>query len=252
MAKKTLLDIVQEILADSDGDNVNSIADTVESDQCARLVRSTFDDIVVNNADLLSWSGISKMDATGASTPTTLTRPEGLVEIEWIRYDKRLTAGADPDFQPIRYLAPDDFMDVSDSLNASDTNVSTFTTASGVVVNIRNDVAPNYWTILEGYDSIVFDSYDSALETNLQQSKNVVYGRSLPTLSLTDAAVPDLPENLARLLVNSSKTYFFDLYKGGAPAGVSKRSRNSEVRAQRLRFIATNRDTRTGPYYGRK
>ena len=40
MAKPTLLDLVQDILADADGDEVNNISDTIESD--GNLVRCCY------------------------------------------------------------------------------------------------------------------------------------------------------------------------------------------------------------------
>jgi len=40
--KMTLLEMVQEVLYSIGSDEVNSIADTVESEDVARLIRSTF------------------------------------------------------------------------------------------------------------------------------------------------------------------------------------------------------------------
>jgi len=46
MAKMTVLEIVQDILNDIDGDEVNSIDDTLESEQVAQIVKSTYDAII--------------------------------------------------------------------------------------------------------------------------------------------------------------------------------------------------------------
>jgi hypothetical protein len=43
MAKKTLLELVQDILSDMDGDEVNSIDDTIESAQVAQIIRATYE-----------------------------------------------------------------------------------------------------------------------------------------------------------------------------------------------------------------
>ena len=40
--KFTLLEMVQEILSDMDSDEVDSIEDTVEAEQVATIVRSTY------------------------------------------------------------------------------------------------------------------------------------------------------------------------------------------------------------------
>jgi len=46
MAKMTVLEIVQDILNDLDGDAVNSINDTVEALQIAQIVKTTFNNIL--------------------------------------------------------------------------------------------------------------------------------------------------------------------------------------------------------------
>lgn len=252
MAKDTLLDIVQDILSDSDGDEVNSISDTVESDQCARVVRNEFRDIV-DNYDLDTVKTLTKLTATSSGTPCLMIRPEGFHTIRWIKYDKRTTAGGDPDYQVVTYMEPVDFLRISDRRNVSDSDVTAMIlTNSTHVINVKNDIAPTHWTILEGYDDIVFDSYNVALDTNLQNSKSLAYGSQRPVLALTDAAIPDLPQNLMQLLKNRARAFYFDVYKGGTTKEVDKRQRNSEVRAQRLRHITTQSEKPTGPNYGRK
>ncbi len=249
----TLLDIVQDILSDGDGDEVNSISDTVESDQTARVVRNEFRSIV-DEFDIKMHESLIKLDATSGSTPAAMTRPEGFHSIEWIKYDKRLTAGGDPRFEMVRFRTPTDFLNLTDRRTASDSEVETMALgASGHNVLIRNDQAPQWWTILEGYDDIIFDSYDSNLETNLQNSKSLMKGVNRPTLALTDGAVPDLPENLMMLLRNRARAFYFDVYKDGTTKEVDKRQRNSEVRSQRKKYITSRlQQRRTGENYGRR
>ena len=45
---KTLLDITQEILSEMDSDDVNSISDTVESEQVANIVITVYRDMMSN------------------------------------------------------------------------------------------------------------------------------------------------------------------------------------------------------------
>ena len=252
MAKDTLLEIVQDILSDADGDEVNSISDTIESMQCARIVRNEFKDIA-DNFDLRHYETLTKLTASGSSTPCLMTRPEGFHDIKWIKYDKRLTAGGDPDFQVVSYMEPTSFIDMCHARTSSDSDVETMTlSSSGHSLLIKNDKAPTYWTLLEGYDDIIFDSYDSSLETNLQESKSLAYGTQRPTLTLADSSVADLPLNLMQLLKNRSRAFFFDVFKDGTTREVDKRQRNSEVRAQRYRHIKNKGIDRTGPNYGRK
>lgn len=253
MAKDTLLEIVQDILSDGDGDEINSIGDTVESEQVATIIKQEFL-MIADQMDLEHHKQVSQLTATSSSTPSTMTRPEGFYDIAWIQYDKRVAATDDPDFQEVLYMPTVEFVRLTMGLNASDSNVGQYTVNS-TSFNCYNDRAPTYYTFLDGYDSIVFDAYDSDLETNLQASKSLAYGVQRPTLTIADATVPDLPQNLMSLLRNRSRAMFFDLYKDGTTKEIDKRQRNSEVRAQRQRHIAAqNRRKlqRRTPNYGRK
>jgi len=157
MSKDTLLDMTQSILSEADGDEVNSISDTVESDQCARILVSEFK-LIVDEFDIKMHETQTKLTATGASTPTQMIRPEGFHSIETVWYDKRATGGGDPDFQEVHFKDPAVFLETSFSLNASDSDVETMAlSGSGHTLNIKNDEQPMYWTILEGYDNIIFD-----------------------------------------------------------------------------------------------
>ena len=46
MAKLTVLEIVQNILSDLNSEEVNSISDTIEADQVAEIVKTTYLDLV--------------------------------------------------------------------------------------------------------------------------------------------------------------------------------------------------------------
>ncbi len=252
MAVQTLIDLVQDILADADGDNVNSISDTIESDQCARVIRDTYRHIV-DTYDLDYVEKLVKLDATTTSTPTVMTRPAEVHSVEWVKYDTRTTAGGDPAFEDIPYEDPKSFMDRQSQLNASASNVETQTLSdSGHVLPIYNDRAPSCFTFLEGYNSFVFDAYDSNLETNLQQSKSLAFVSEKPLLALADATEIDLPEHLVSLLRNEARAFYFDIYKDGATAMIDRRRRESNVRAQRLAHLTENTHNNTGPNYGRK
>lgn len=248
-----MLDLVQDILSDADGDEVNNISDTIESDQCARVIRNEFRQIV-DEFDLKFHETLTKLDATNSTTPTQMTRPEGFHSIEWIKYDRRVLATDDPSYETVWYREPAEFLRLTTSRTASDSEVETMVLGnSGHSLQIRNDQSPKWWTILEGYDDIIFDSYDSSLETNLQNSKTLVRGIQRPTLSLVNASVPDLPENLMVLLRNRARAFYFDVYKDGTTKEVDKRQRNSEVRSQRDKYITKKlQQERSGPNYGRR
>lgn len=252
MAKPTLLEFVQDILSDADGDDVNSITDTVESDQCARVVRDCFDQIV-DLHDFQHTKTLEQLDATSGTTPNVMTRPEGFHTIEWVRYDKKITASGVQSYQECDYVPVDTFIDRVSTRNTSDSNVSAITLSTGHIIPVRNDVAPTYYTVMdEGSDELVFDSYDSALETNLQQSKSLIYGVAKPSLTLADSSEISLPKHLAVLVKREARAMYFDLYKDGITAEIDRSRRRAETRAQRQRNIIKNTDNMNTPDYGRK
>jgi hypothetical protein len=252
MAKDTVLSIVQQILSDADGDTINAISDTTESIQCADLVKDVFDQIV-EGYDLTLHNTLQQLTATSSSTPTIMERPEGFHNIQYVKYDKKATAAGDQNYQPVDYVTPLEFTTRTSRRTLSDSTVEAQTLPdSGHIMLVRNDQAPSYYTVLDGYDDLVFDSYDSNLEANLQNSKSLAYGTLKPTLTLTDAAVPNLPQHLMVLLRREARAMYFDLYKDGLTSEVDRTRRRAEVRAQRQRRIIKDTDNQTGPDYGRK
>jgi hypothetical protein len=252
MAKATLLSIVQDILSDADSDDVNSISDTVEADQCARVVRDCFDQIV-DLHDLEHIKTVKQLEATSSSTPNVMDRPEGFHSIEWIKYDIKDSASDPQNFEYIDYMEPDRFLERVQSRSTADSNVTAITLSTGIVVPIITDKAPQVYTVMDtGSDEIVFDSYDSDLETNLQASKSLAYGTQRPTLTLSDTATMVLPRHLETLVKREARALFFDLYKDGTTREVDRTRRRAEVRAQRHRNIIKNTDNDNRPDYGRK
>ena len=252
MAKITLLEVVQQILSDADSDDVNSINDTVEADQCARLVRDVYMQIV-DLHDFEHTATLAELDATSSTTPNVMTRPVGFHTIEWVKYDKKTAAGDAQAYQYVDYLEVDEFLELCHRRSTDESSVDAVTLSTGVVIPVLNNTAPTYYTVMDqGSDELVFDSYDSDLETNLQNSKSLVYGMQRPTMSLTDTATFSLPAHLETLVQREARAMFFELYKDGVGREMDRTRRRAEVRAQRQRNIIKNTDNDNRPDYGRK
>lgn len=252
MAKETLLAIVQEILAAADGDNVSDIADTVEADQCADIVVDTHD-LIVDLHDLEHTKTPKQLTATSGSTPTVMDRPEGFHSVEWIKYDARTAAGDPQNFTEVEYMEADEFLNMVQGWSTDDSNVEAMTLSTGIIIPVRNDRAPKYYTVMDpGSDEFVFDSYDSDLETNLQASKSMAFGTQRPSLSKSNSATMSLPRHMESLVKREARAMYFDLYKDGVTREIDRTRRRMEVRAQRQRNIVKNTDNDNRPDYGRK
>lgn len=251
--KPQLLEIVQDLLSDMDGDEVNSISDTLESTQIANLVVTTYDNIL-DEHDLLTTKDVFQLTASGTTDrPTHMTIPTGKFSVEWVKYDKRILSGDAQAWKVIPFLEPHDFMAVCDSRDSTDTtNNVEITDPSNVtlIIDIKN--APNFYTTFNS-DVLIFDAYDSDLESTLQTAKSKVFGQIRVDTTQADTTTIDLPHHLFTLLINEAREFAFDLYKDGAPQKVRQMAHRSRVRTQRTRDrLKINRETADRLDYGRK
>jgi len=246
----TVLEIIQDILSDGDGDNVNSFNETVESEQVSKVIRVSYD-ALIDQYDLPSTMTVFEQDASlTAGTLTQFVLPVGITRIQWFKYDIT-TDSATPQYEIIGYKTPVDFLATSHDLNEANTEVVT-QDFNDVEYFITNNKRPRYWTSFDD-KTIIFDSYDSGEDgSGLVAAKMQGYGLSRPTLTLDDTTAIDLPQELIGLLRDEAREMFFDLYKDGTTKKVNQMARRSRVRAQRNmhKFTATQPPDNL-PDYGR-
>jgi len=255
MAKPTLLDIVQDVLAAMDSDEINSIGDTIESDQVARMVKQIYLAMAVEY-DFEAHDELAQLTASGTTArPTHMTLPSGFFDVEWVRYDVRVLVGDDPSFVGIPYKDSTEFITILNLRRTGDTEVDSITDLSGVPLHIINDRAPQFWTTFDD-ETLVFDSYNNLLESTLVASKTQIYGKQGITLSITDTAVLDLPEHLFPLLKAEATSICMDIYKEGVSPKVEQLAQRQRVRGQRVKHqfnpeANSAQDDRL-PNYGRR
>lgn len=204
MYKPTLLQITQEILNDLSSDEVASINDTVESTQVASIVRSAYTDMMSNR----DWSHTKKLimpvsDAT-LQLPTHITFDDSMKELISVFYDKTKTVGK-IDSQQIKFLLPDDFLRFTNQRNTLDGTTETILDPSGVNLLISKKMGPTYYTSFDD-KQVVFDSYDSSMESFLAKAKFQCYGYVIPEWTQGDTFVPPLPVEVFPLLINEAKS----------------------------------------------
>ena len=212
MATMTLLDITQRILTELESDEVNSISDTVESEQVASIVR----DVYFNIIDGKDWPHLRqpfKLEAATAAKPTHMALPSNIIDVLWIKYNKKSATDTFDKYIPIEYKEPFDFLKITDARHSDASNVTQVTDASGIYINVLNDTQPTYYTSFDN-EGIVMDSFNSAVDTtNLLQAKSQAFGKVYPTWTHTDAGIPDLPQQAFSYLLNEAKSAAFILVK---------------------------------------
>lgn len=235
--KKTLLELTQSILNDLDGEPVNSIFDTEEAVQYANVVRDTYFNIVAaretpEHDQLLKLTALSD-----SSKPTMLKYPVNVKEIRLFEYNGREVYWKDP----IKFL---DSLPSADNANV----VEYVETTSGITLTARTDKDPRYYTSFDN-EYIVCDSYDSTVDTTLQESKTRCWGTKYPTFTMSDSFVPDLNETLFPYLLAESKSVCFSVFKSGSDPKIEQAARRLKNGIQNDRFKTKRENTRN--YYGR-
>jgi hypothetical protein len=252
--KLTLLDIVQLILSDMDGDEVNSISDTVESEQIARIVKETYMDII-SRADLPEHHSLFELEATTVATPTLMTLPTDALGVDWIIYNKFITDETiDPYFQDVPYKDMNTFLHDMYSLDTDEDNVASGTlTINGDSITLlwTDDKHPDFFTVFDDY-YILFDSYYSDEDSTLQKTKSLAYGLLEPTWTHTDGATPDLDSKQFSLLIQEAKSQaFIDLKQVENPKA-EQRARKAWLNMQRRNKNFKIDQYNTYPNYSRK
>jgi hypothetical protein len=205
--KMTLLEIVQDILNDLDSDLVNSIDDTSESQQVAQIVKSTYFAIISDRKWPHTRRLIQVTPSGNSSLPTFMYLQDNIQEMSSVYYDKAKASDGDRRrFEEIKYLEPDDFLRLCNHRDNTQSNYLTVTDPNtSIVLTIRNDVAPTYYTSFDD-NTLTFDSYDSSVDDTLQQHKTQAYAYVTPDWVQTDDAVPDLPEKAFTFLLEEAKS----------------------------------------------
>ncbi len=236
--KRTLLSLTQSILNDLDSEPVNSIFDTEEAQQVASVIRDTFFNIVAAR-DTPEHDQLLKLTALSDVTkPTIFTYPENVKEIRIFEYDGKEVYWKDP----LKFL---------DSLpSADDADVIEYVDpTSGITLTARDNKGPRYYTSFDN-QYIICDSYDSTVDTTLQESKSRCWGTKYPTFTVADSFVPDLTEVAFPYLLAEAKSVCFSIFKSGSDPKIEQASRRLKNGIQSDRF-KTKRDNKRN-LYGRR
>lgn len=200
--KKSLLEITQNILNDMDSDEVNSINDTVESQQVANIIKSCYNEMISNR----NWPHLKKLvqldSLSDISKPTYLKLPVGTKELIYLQYNGR----------DVKYKQPEDFLRYISMRNTANENVEQVVDFSGVTLKMFNNAAPAFWTSFDD-TYVVMDAYDSEFDDTLQASKTLMLAYIEPAWQHTDDAIPSLPEEAFAALEEEAKSTAFVVLK---------------------------------------
>lgn len=253
--KYTLLEMVQDVLSSMDGDEVNSITDTTEAMQIARVIRSSYFDIVSDH--MPEHTTLFQLEPSGDSTkPVIMYLPSDVHNLITLKYDCQKSGDVTSNFTTVRPLSVDDFFRMTFSFSLADSNVAsmshTIDTGSFTLL-YRNDKSPQYYTCIDDH-TFFFDSYDSVLDTTLQKNKTWCLGEKEHTFTLTDTYTIDLDENQHIWLLNEAKVLAFEELLQMQHQKAAQTAKRQKIKAQKTKFV--NNDPTlyysSLPIYGRR
>tara|TARA_R100001369_G_scaffold6299_1_gene16886 strand:+ start:721 stop:1494 length:774 start_codon:yes stop_codon:yes gene_type:complete len=204
MPKLTLLDMTQRILSSMDSDAVNSFSDTVESEQVAYIIRDSYYDLI-NNIEIPEHRKLIPLTALGSTaTPSTMKVPDNVRRVDEVRYNTILSGATIKAYEVVTWVEPYQFLSETLSRQSTDSTIVTVAVDNGEVF-IYNNKAPTFYTSFDD-EFLIFDSYDSAIDSTLQASKFIVWGLEEPVFTMSNTFVPDIDVNLFPLLLNEAKS----------------------------------------------
>jgi hypothetical protein len=249
MAKMSLLDIVQDIMSDMNSDQVDSISESVESLQVAKIVESVYFELMANK----NWPHLEKLitlDSSGqAIKPTHMKLPVAIKELKYFNYNTAREDETRTKYETVSYLTPENFLVHTNSNNSDDTNITIVTDFSGAKVLVRNNQPPKYYTSFDD-EWIVCDSYDKEVDSTLQSSKTQCFVVASPVFEVRDSFIPDMPVEAFPALLAEAKSVCFTRIKQAPDA-------KAEQQSTRQRAWLSRKAWRVGeglqfPDYGRR
>lgn len=238
-----------------DSDEVNSINDTTESQQVALLVRTAYLDMK-NRANLPEHHSLITLDASGdANKPVIMYLPNTVQNMTWLKYNICSLNDPEINMRTLEFLPLKEYLDLMYQLNTEEDDVESFqhTIGSDVfTILYKNNNAPEFYTTFDDF-TVLFNSYDSGVDTTLQKSKTLAAATMIIPFSMEDSFIPDLDDAQFALLLNEAKSLAWAELKQTQNPKAEQSARRGWVNLQRSKkAIKTESDFMQLPNFGRK
>lgn len=201
--KKTLLELVQDVLVNLDGDAVNSISDTEESESVANHIKIVYRNLVSHTEWPHTRRALTLIPYSDDTYPTHMRVNEEIKRLCFINYNKVKLGETRKSYQEVKYLDPDYFLRKLNARDNTSNTVDVILDPSGIELMVLNNKAPDFYTSFDDV-TLVFDSYDSGVDSTLQESKVQAQGYVIPEFIVEDSFIPDLPSEAFSYLLEES------------------------------------------------
>ena len=222
----------------TDGFRISTIDDGIEAQQVASIAEKVFYDLdndVFGNSKLES---LIQLEALADSTrPNYLRLPDDALDIrdDVVMYNTSKD-NTEIEMTKIAYLSPIEFLELIGRKKVKTTN-QIVTDFNGYRMTIDNNKAPQYFTSFDD-SHLVFDSYNSAVDSTLQQSKSGVITQIQRSFVPSDTYIIDFPEWF--------HTTYLNQVMSEASAALREEPLPTIARMARMGIIKAKKKTRIG------
>lgn len=205
MAKKSILQLVQELGEGIGSDEIDSLDETIEATEIATILEQTVTEVISRKRWEFIKDRVRQLDAIdGASTQlNTLNIPSDVTRVNCLRYKDTNNTDVTT-FIDVMYMQPCEFIEFVQSRNSADDNITAIANSDGVLINVLTDNAPTRWTSFDE-EVITFDAYDSTVSTGNLAADSVIIADIVPVIDYTDpTATLKVPERMETLIFNEA------------------------------------------------
>lgn len=151
----------------------------------------------------------------------------------------------------VKYLPVEQFITMCNNRDLTADNVYIMDYGpDNIKIPVYTDRNPKYWTSADD-EYIIFDSYDSAVESRVSASKTEVYATLEPTLVMDNTTLIDLPSNLMSYLQATVEARCFAFLKQQVNPKSEQREARQRIRSMRSKW-RHQRLNHEGPNYGKR
>lgn len=211
MERKTLLQLVQDVLSDMNSDVVSNINETAESKQVTTIAKNVYY-AMCDEYNLPGKIKLGKLDASAGDRPNYMKLPAGTKRLISLRYDCSVDTLDKVLYNELCFLEPEAFIDLVTTRLDVNGVVYVDDPASGVSLPILSDSFPKFYTSFDN-EYIVFDSFNINVDTQLQNSKTLARLEYTSEFKLENDYKIDLPDHILSLYYNEVASNCFTTVK---------------------------------------
>lgn len=247
--QRTLLQVIQEYLDATSGFYVESIFDTDESQQVAKIAERVYYQMVQEFPNILFTMKEDTLESLSDTTrPNYMLIPNDSYKIQesriWYNVSKEDNGVS---FRELQYLTPVEF--ISRTSKSSNSNTMQVRGFDDNIMVISTKSFPKYYTSFDN-KYVVFDSYNSDYDTTLQSIKSKIVASGEETFLQQDDFVIPVPSHLSETYLDMFLDEALTLVYQQPVAKIAQRARAKRIKLQQdNRTLGQGRATKK---YGRR